>query len=127
MLQGGREQRLSRYEHHDNVRSRLEVRPVALVAKPVDVILHLARVVSQFGVARGVFLTLHRVEVCRQRHLRIDDDVLPAGEFDDDVRRQASVFGPDGLFHVEVSAFEQTRAFEHAAQLDLSPLPARIR
>ena len=127
VLQRGREQRLARHEHDDDVGRRLEVRPVALVAEPVDVVLHLPRVVPQLRVARRVVFAVHRVEVRGQRHLGVDDDVLAARELDDGVGRQAAFLGADGLLDLEVHAFEEARALEDPAQLDLAPLAADVR
>jgi hypothetical protein len=127
VLHRGRQQGLPRHEHDDDVGGGLEVGPVALVPQAVDVILDLAGVVLQLAVTKRVLLALHRVEVGRQRHLGVHDDVLAARQLHDHVRGQPAPFRLGRLFEIEVQPFDEAGALEHATELQFAPLAPDVR
>ncbi len=86
---------------------------------------HLARVIGEQKLTRSLVWRLERLEVRIERHLRVDDDVLAAGERDDDVGPQpAIVVCRDRALLFEVAAIEHAGELDDALQLELAPAAA---
>jgi hypothetical protein len=120
------EKRLARYEHDDEVGGRLKMLPVGLVAETDDMVADLARVILQLAVADPFVLGFHRVEIRRRGHLGIDDNVLSAGQANDQVGCEANAVSSRRFLDVEVAVLEHARRFDDTAQLQLAPLSADI-
>jgi hypothetical protein len=114
-------------EHHDIVRGIGELRPIGLVAERVDVRLDRRGVSSEVEPARALIDRAERVLVGVQGDLGVDDQGLPAGNANDDVGTLAGplVVGMADLGG-EVGMFGKAAAFEHVAQLLLTPAAARL-
>ena len=68
------------------------------------------------------------VEHALQRRLGVDDDVLAAGQADDQVRAQHVVSSPaSGALLDEVAVADHPGELDHVAQLHLAPLAAGVR
>ncbi len=86
---------------------------------------HLARVIDEQRLPRGFVGRLERLEIGVERHLRVDDDVLAAGQRDDDVGPQpAIVVSRDGALLLEVAAIDHAGELDDALQLELAPAAA---
>ena len=125
----GAEEGLVRQEHDDELRGGGELAPVRLLAEPMDVLADVAGVVDQ-GCAtllvRDVFPK--RIEVGDERHLRVDDDVLVAGEPHDHVGAQHVPVGVGGRRLLdEVAMLDHSCHLDDAAKLDLPPASPDVR
>src|SRR5262249_22767161 len=127
VLERGAVERLAAEEEHDEVRSRLELLPVALRAELRDVRADLARVIPQSSGPHVLVVGLDRLEVALQRHLRIDDDVLAARQLYDEIRSEAAVVRVDSDLLDEVAVRQHPGHLDDPAKLDLPPTPARRR
>ncbi len=89
---------------------------------------HLARVLLELRRLGLVVVRLGGREIGLERHLRVDDDVLPAGKVDHDVgpKAPALVVGRRHL-RLEVAVLDHARELDDALQLDLAPLAAHVR
>ena len=67
-------------EHDDELRRRVELAPIALLPELRDVVAQLSGVSREVDALELVIVTVDRVEVGLDRHLRVDDDRLAAGE-----------------------------------------------
>ena len=76
---------------------------------------------------RGFVRRIERPQVGVERRLRVDDDMLAAGQVDDDVRPQAALFAVDGLLLGEVTVLHHAGELDHAPQLQLAPAAADAR
>ena len=85
------------------------------------------RVVAQMLLALVLVAGLVGVEHSLQRRLGVDDDVLAAGQADDQVRAQRRLVARDRGLLGEIAVPDHARELDHVAQLHLPPLPARIR
>ena len=127
-LAGDAEERLVGEEHDHELRRGLELLPVPLRAELRDVVAHLARVRLHVRPARVLVLRLERVEVRGQGRLRVDDDVLAAGQLDDEVGPQHAPVGVrDRRLLGEVAVREHSGKLDHALELDLAPAAAHVR
>ena len=82
------------------------------------------------GQAAGMHLgvvALGGVEEGRERHLGVDDDLLAAGEVDDEVRPGDAVDGGRRHLGVEVAVLEHAGDLDDSTQLHLAPGAARLR
>ena len=70
---------------------------------------------------------LERVEIGLQRRLRIDHDLLAAGQANDHVGTQASAVGRDRTLFDEVAVVQHTGHLDRAAKLHFSPASAHVR
>ena len=69
-----------------------------------------------------------RVEVGLDRHLRVDDDALAAGQLHDHVGpQQPAVVVPLARLRAEVAVLDHPGELDHALQLHLAPAPADVR
>ena len=121
------EVRLVRQEHHDEVRRRLELAPVALRRELRDVLADLARVVGEAELPLGVVGGLERVEVRGERRLRVHHDVLAARDAHDEVGAQRAVVGRGGRLRDEVAVLDHPRELDDVSQLRLAPAAAHVR
>ena len=85
LLERRAEEHFAWQEHDDEVGAGVDVRGVALGRQLREVHAHLARVIGEQHLPRRFVRRLERLEVRVERHLGVDDDVLAAGERDDDV------------------------------------------
>ena len=82
---------------------------------------HLARMVLQALPAHLVVRRLLRGEVRGEWHLRIDDDLLPSGQPNDQVGAESTVLRRCRDLLVEVAVGEHSGDLDHALELDLAP------
>ena len=81
--------RLVGKEHDDEIRATARTdASTALADELRHVLANLARVVREAALALGLVGRLEGVEVRGQRRFRVDDDVLSAGDPNDEVRPQ---------------------------------------
>ena len=89
---------------------------------------HLARVLGELGRLGRIVVRLGGGEVRLERHLRVDDDVLAAGEPDHDVGPQAApLVVARRHLRLEVAVLDHPGDLDHALQLHLAPLAADVR
>ena len=129
LFERGAEEHLARQEHHDEVGARLDVRGVALRRELRDVRAHLPRVLAEQRLPAGFVRRLERFQVRIERRLRVDDDVLAAGQPDDDVGPHAAVAVAvrDGVLLFEVAVLDHACELDDALQLELAPAAADAR
>ena len=77
--------------------------------------------------AVAAFVGAHRVEEADDRHLRVDDDVLAAGQPNHEVGPLQPVGRAHRMLLVEVAVLDHAGELDHLAQLVLAPRPARLR
>ena len=87
---------------------------------------HLPRVIGEQRLPRGFVGRLERLEVRVERRLGVDDDVLAAGQVDDDVGPHAAVAVGAGerLLLVEVAVLDHAGELDDALELQLAPAAA---
>ncbi len=119
--------RLVREEHHDEVGRGLELPPVPLGRELRDVLADLARVVCEVELPLRVVRGLERVEVRRERRLRIDHDVLAARDADDEVGPQRALLGRRRRLGDEVTVLDHPGVLDDVPQLRFAPAPAHVR
>ena len=88
---------------------------------------NLPRVVREAALALGLVGRLEGVEVRGQRRLRVDDDVLSAGDPDDEVRSQRAVLGRRARLRHVVAVLDHPGELDDVPQLRLAPAPAHMR
>ena len=94
MLERSAHERLVRQEHDDELGSAGQLPPVGLLAELLDVVANVPRMIRERRAALVVRDVLaERIEIRDERHLRVDDDVLLAGEVDDHVRPEHVAVG----------------------------------
>ena len=129
LFERGAEKHLARQEHHDEVGARMDVRGVALGRELGHVRADLPRVFAEERLAAGFVWRLERLQIRIERRLRVDDDVLAAGQPDDDVGPHAAVAVAVGdrelLF--EVAVLDHAGQLDDALQLQLAPAAADAR
>ena len=103
-------------EHDDELGRVVELAPVALLSELGDVVAQLPRVAGEMRPLQLGVVAVDRVEVCLDRHLRVDDDRLAAGELDDEI-------GPEERALVIACRFlcPEVAVVEHAGELDDAP------
>ena len=115
-------------EHHHEIRGRLKLAPVRLAAERDHVVPHLAGMVAQQPLPRGlVRRPFHRVQVRGHRRLGIDHDRLAAGQPDHQVGPLQAGFSGDARLLLEVTVVGHARHLDHAAELDLAPAAPGLR
>ncbi len=113
-------------EQHDEVRRRLHAVPVRLVGKLLDVAPQQPRM-GLHGLGAGLLVgRLVGVEDPLQWGLRVDDDVLAAGQVDDHVRPQRLLVAGEARLLVEIAVPDHAGQLDDLAELHLTPLTARI-
>ena len=70
---------------------------------------------------------LGRLQEAGERDLRVDHDVLAAGQVDDQVGAEQAVHGAAGRLLGEVAVLQHAGGLDHPAQLQLAPAPADLR
>jgi len=82
-----------------------------------------------FDELRGTLalVTIERLEIRRERSLRIHDDRLASRQPDDDVRTDASVLRRDSGLLGEVAVFGEPCELDDTTQLNLAPVAAHVR
>ena len=89
---------------------------------------HLPRVIGEQRLARRFVRRLERAQVRVERRLRVDDDVLAAGQADDDVGPHAAiVVAVDRLLLLEIAVLDHAGELDDALQLQLAPAAADAR
>ncbi len=81
----------------------------------------------QRGGPLGLVARLVGVEEGVQRRLRVDDDLLAAGQVDDQVGPQRAVVAPQRALLAEVAAVDHAGQLDDPLQLQLAPAAARLR
>ena len=126
-LERRRQQRVARHEAHDEVGRSRELLPVLLGRQLLDVGPQLARVGAELARARLFVGRLGRVEIRRERHLRVDDDLGSVREVHDQVRPLGYVLvGADRQLLIEVAVLGHARHLDDPAELQLTPSAARL-
>lgn len=118
----GIEKRVARNEQHDELGGRIERLPVGLRRQLVDVGTQLSGMPGQVPGAFGLVFGFGGVEVGSEGHLRVDHDLLAAGEIHQQV-------GPDSVLpdlRVEIAVLDHAGQFDHPLELDLTPPPADL-
>jgi hypothetical protein len=122
------EERLVRQEHDDEVRRGRELAPVRLRRQLADVVAYLSRVAREQAGAVVPVVRRVGVEVRVRRHLRVDHDLLAAGQLDDEVgpeQRPFAVAHRD--LRDEVAVLDHARQLYDPTQLHLAPAAALMR
>ena len=88
---------------------------------------NLPRVVREAALALGVVGRLEGVEVCGQRRFRVHDDVLSAGDPDDEVGSQRAVVGRRARLRHVVAVLDHPGELDDVPQLRLAPAPTHMR
>ena len=125
LFERGAEEHLARQKHHDEVGARMDVRRVALRRQLGDVCPDLPRVLAEERLAARLVRRLERPEVRIERRLRVDDDVLAAGQPDDHVGpHPAVVVRGHGELLFEVAVLDHARQLDDALELQFAPAAA---
>ena len=128
LLERRAEEHLARQEHDDELRRCRDVGIVALRAELREVRAHLARVLDEQRLPRRFVGRFERLQVGVERHLRVDDDVLAAGQPDDHVGTDASVvavlLAVQRLLLLEVAVLEHPGELDDPLELKLAPASA---
>ena len=115
-------------EHDDELRRRLELLPVALLAEARHVLAHEPGVPCEVGAAQVVVRCVGSIEIRLERHLGVDDEVLAARVPDDEIRpEQASVVVAAARLLHEVAVGEHAGELDDALELHLAPPAAHVR
>src|SRR3954470_13323311 len=115
-------------EHHDELRRRLELPPVPLLAELRDVVAELARMAREMRALQLDVLAVHRVEVRIDRHLGVDHDRLAARQLHDQIGAEQRAFVvARARLRLEVAVVEHPRELDDALELELAPLAADVR
>ena len=118
---------LVREEHHDEVGRRIELPPVPLGGRACRCAREPGARDPRSGAALRVVGRLERVEIRGERRLRVDDDVLPAGDAHDEIGAQSAVVGRHGRLRDVVAVLDHAGVLDDVAQLRLAPAPADVR
>ena len=128
LLERGAEEHLARQEHHHEIGTGLHVRRIAFRRELRQVCSHLLRVVGKQALARRFVGRLECLEVGVERHFRIDHDVLPAGQADDDVGAQSPlVIANERVLLFEIAMLHHPGELDDAFELQLAPSAADPR
>ncbi len=93
----------------------------------MHVLANLPRMIGEPSVAHDLVGGLERVQVGGQRRLRVDDDVLAAGDPHDEIGAQRAVFGRRRRLRHVVAVLEHACVLDDVAQLRLAPATADVR
>ena len=118
---------LAGQEHHDEVGGGVETRPVGLVGERLNVPAQQPRMVAQVPLALLLVAGLVGIEYALQRRLGVDDDMLAAGQVDDQVGTQRRLIAGDRRLLGEVAVPDHPGELDHVAELHLTPLSAGVR
>ena len=91
LLERRAEEHLPGQEHDDEIRARVDVRRVALRGELREMGAHLPGVIDEQRLPRRLVGSVERLQIRVERRLGVDDDVLAAGEPDDDVGAHAPI------------------------------------
>src|SRR5258707_8305514 len=127
LLERSAQERLAGDEEDHELGGLVELRPVALRRQLRHVVAHLPRVLAQLRDPRLLVVAPERLEVRLPRHLRVDDDLLPARQLHDQVGAEPAVLGRDVRLRDEVDVLEHPGHLDDAAQLHLAPAAAHVR
>ena len=121
------EEHFSWQEHDHEVGAHRHLLEVALARELRDVRPDLTGVLDEQALPRLLVWRIQRTEICIERHFRIDDDVLAAGELDNDIGTDPSVVPSDGLLLGEVTVLHHPGELDHPLQLQLAPAATNAR
>jgi hypothetical protein len=91
------------------------------------VLAHLARVVGEAQLPLSLVRGLERVEVGRERGLRVDHNVLAARDPHHEVGAQGAVLGRGGRLRDVVAVLDHPRELDDVSQLGLAPTAPNMR
>ena len=113
-------------EHHEVGRLGELVR-VVLRRKRFNVGTHLTRVLVEERAALHVVGGFHGVEVRGERSLGVDHDGLPSGQVYQHIRSQSAPRVVHRLLFDKIAVLQHASQLDHAPELHLTPLAARLR
>jgi hypothetical protein len=110
------QERVAGHEQHHELRRRVERLPIRLVGQLVDVRAQLPGVPGEVLFPCDRVFGLRSVQVCRERDLGVDHDLLAAREVHQQVGADTVLRHPG----VEVAVPDHPGQFDHPLQLDLA-------
>jgi len=127
LAEGGGEEGFAGEEEDDKFWGRVELLLVVFAAELLDVGADLGGVAGEGSFAHCVVVGFDGIEVGVHRGFGVDNDVLSAGEFDNEIGAEAFAFirGGGGL-GFEVAVLLHACHFDDAAELDLTPLSTAV-
>ena len=127
VLERDRQERVGRHEHDDELRGRGEAIPVRLRREAGHVVTDVAGMGLEPRPLAGLVAGVHRVEVARERDLRIDDHVLAAGEPHHEVGSERAVIGAARRLGDVVAVLDHAGRLDDPLELLLTPATAHLR
>ncbi len=126
-LECGVEERIGRYEQHDEFRAGDQPVWIVSVGEAAHVLTQVPRVAAHERAVGRLVGGLHGFEPRREGHFRVDRDLLAVRQRDDDIRPLGAGL-PDGVHLLgEVHVLESSGGFDDPPELHLAPAPPHLR